>query len=56
MANQDADKFMLRMPQGWRDVIKQMAKKNRRSMNQEILDAIDVAMRIKGVQLETVDA
>lgn len=46
------DKFMMRMPDGWRDAIKVEAAKNRRSMNAEILAAIEVAMRIKGVQLE----
>lgn len=46
------DKFMMRMPDGWRDAIKVEAAKNRRSMNAEILSAIEVAMRIKGVSLE----
>ena len=45
----------MRMPDGWRDVIKSEAKKNHRSMNAEILAAIEVAMRIRGVQLETPD-
>lgn len=47
------DKFMTRMPDGWRDAIKVEAAKNRRSMNAEILAAIEVAMRIKGVSLES---
>ncbi|WP_313353007.1 Arc family DNA-binding protein [Paracoccus sp. (in: a-proteobacteria)] len=47
------DKFMMRMPDGWRDAIKVEAARNRRSMNAEILSAIEVAMRIKGVQLES---
>ena len=47
------DKFMMRMPDGWRDSIKTEAAKNRRSMNAEILSAIEVAMRIKGVNLDT---
>lgn len=47
------DKFMMRMPDGWRDAIKVEAAKNRRSMNAETLSAIEVAMRIKGVQLES---
>lgn len=35
------DKFMLRLPGGWRDAIKGRAVKNRRSMNQEILAALE---------------
>lgn len=46
------DKFMMRLPDGWRDAIKVEAARNHRSMNAEILAAIEVAMRIKGVQLE----
>ncbi|UFS67753.1 Arc family DNA-binding protein [Paracoccus denitrificans] len=46
------DKFMMRLPDGWRDAIKMEAKRSHRSMNAEILAAIEVAMRIKGVQLE----
>ena len=51
--NRDSDKFMLRLPIGWRDVVKGEAKKAHRSMNAEIIAAIETAMRIKGVQLET---
>ncbi|MFE3836939.1 Arc family DNA-binding protein [Pseudogemmobacter sonorensis] len=47
------DKFMMRLPDGWRDAIKVEAKKSHRSMNAEILAAIEVAMRIKGVRLES---
>lgn len=32
---------MLRLPEGWRDVIKGKAVRNRRSMNQEILAALE---------------
>lgn len=46
------DKYMLRLPDGWRDTIKTEAKKAHRSMNAEIIAAIETAMRIKGVQLE----
>lgn len=45
------DKYMLRLPDGWRDTIKNEAKKAHRSMNAEIIAAIETAMRIKGVQL-----
>lgn len=41
MANRDADKFMLRLPEGMRDVLKQKAGKERRSMNSEIILAIE---------------
>ncbi|MBO29086.1 MAG: hypothetical protein CML61_10100 [Rhodobacteraceae bacterium] len=50
--HQNADKYMLRLPDGWRDTIKGEAKKSHRSMNAEIIAAIETAMRIKGVQLE----
>ncbi|SET74901.1 Arc family DNA-binding protein [Paracoccus homiensis] len=50
--SQTADRFMIRLPDGWRDVIKVEAAKNRRSMNSEIVEAIATAMRVKGVQLE----
>lgn len=52
MTSRESDKFMLRLPSGWRDVIKAEAAKNHRAMNSEILAAIETAMRIKGVQLE----
>lgn len=48
----EADKFVVRLPQGWRDTIKLEAKRGHRSMNAEIVAAIETAMRIKGVQLE----
>lgn len=35
------DKFMLRLPDGWRDEIKRLAVRNRRSMNQEVLAALE---------------
>lgn len=47
-----SDRFILRLPDGWRDVIKAEAARNRRSMNSEFLAAIETAMRIKGVHLE----
>lgn len=46
-----ADRFMIRLPNGWRDAIRTEAKKNHRPMNSEIIAAIETAMRIKGVQL-----
>lgn len=50
--SQTADRFIIRLPDGWRDVMKAEAIRNRRSMNAEFVDAIETAMRIKGVQLE----
>lgn len=41
MTRQAQDKFMLRLPDGWREVIKELAQRNRRSMNQEILAALE---------------
>lgn len=53
MQNRSApDQYMLRLPEGWRDAVKAEAKKGHRSMNAEILSAIETAMRIKGVQLD----
>lgn len=49
-----AERFIVRLPDGWRDAIRVEAKKERRSMNAEILSAIETAMRIKGVTLEVV--
>ncbi|WP_169743198.1 Arc family DNA-binding protein [Haematobacter massiliensis] len=53
MTTRESDKFMMRLPDGWRDAIKAEAKKHHRTMNAEIIAAIEVAMRIKGVQLES---
>ncbi|MDO5643446.1 MAG: Arc family DNA-binding protein [Paracoccus sp. (in: a-proteobacteria)] len=47
-----ADRFIIRLPVGWRDAIKAEAAKNHRSMNAEILADIETAMRIKGVSLD----
>lgn len=35
------DAYTLRLPDGWRDAIKDRAATNRRSMNQEILAALE---------------
>lgn len=50
--HRNVDKYMLRLPDGWRKAIKAEAAKGRRSMNAEIIAAIETAMRIKGVPLE----
>lgn len=36
-----AEKYIVRLPDGWRDAIKARAAQNRRSMNQEILIALE---------------
>ena len=36
-----ADQFQLRLPPGWRAAIKDQAARNRRSMNNEILAALE---------------
>lgn len=41
MKSKDSNKFMLRLPEGWREAIKAKSVKNRRSMNQEILAALE---------------
>lgn len=54
MENRSApDQYMLRLPRGWRDAVKEEARKGHRSMNAEILAAIETAMRIKEVSLES---
>lgn len=35
------DRYIVRMPDGWRDAIKERAARNRRSMNSEILAALE---------------
>lgn len=50
--SRNADKYVLRLPDGWRDKVKEEAAKCHHSMNAEILNAIQTAMRIKGVQLD----
>ena len=41
LVNKDSDKFMLRFPDGMRDSMKELATKNRRSMNSEIITILD---------------
>jgi plasmid stability protein len=47
-----SEKFVIRLPDGWRDKLKEEAAKCHHSMNAEILNAIQTAMRIKGVQFD----
>ena len=39
------DAYTLRLPDGWRDAIKDKAAQNRRSMNSEILAALEGVVR-----------
>ena len=39
-----ADRFMIRMPDGWRERLKENAARNRRSMNAEILCILQGAL------------
>lgn len=41
---QQADKFVIRLPEGMRDRIRQNAELNRRTMNAEIIHYIDKAI------------
>ncbi len=42
----ESDKFMLRLPDGMRDSIKASAEKNGRSMNAEIVSALELYLGI----------
>lgn len=44
--------YMLRLPNGWREAIKAEAKRSHRSMNSEIVAAIEAALRGKGIQVD----
>lgn len=51
--SRQSDQFTVRFPDGWRDVIKETARKERISMNSFLVNAIETAMRVKGVNLDT---
>lgn len=44
--NRESDKFMLRFPEGMRDRIAELAKKNSRSMNAEIVQRLEWALSL----------
>ena len=48
--HRNTDKFMLRMPDGWRAALKARAALNRRSLNQEILMALEGVVKAAGVE------
>lgn len=41
MPRRYTDSYQLRLPDGWRDAIKLMAARNRRTMTEEILAALE---------------
>lgn len=46
MQIREADKYVVRFPDGMRDQIKALAKANRRSMNAEIIVALEARMEM----------
>lgn len=46
MQIREADKYVIRFPDGMRDQIKALAKVNRRSMNAEIIVALEARMEM----------
>lgn len=52
--HRNEDKYMLRLPDGWRAAIKARAVKNHRSMNNEILAALEGVVTAAGVILADV--
>ena len=44
----DSDQFALRLPDGMRDIIKASAQKNSRSMNAEIIVALEMYLGVTG--------
>lgn len=43
-----ADQFVVRLPPGMRDALKQLAETNRRSMNAEVLAALEMHLMASG--------
>lgn len=52
--SRDSDKFMLRLPDGMRSRISEMAKTNGRSMNAEIIATLQHSMNAQNVELSQV--
>lgn len=53
-----ADKFVVRLPDGMRERVAEVARANHRSMNSEIIDRLEQSLlnnRFEPVQIETVD-
>ncbi|MBD9402096.1 Arc family DNA-binding protein [Comamonas sp. CMM02] len=47
----DSDKFMLRLPDGMRDRLKEVAKSNNRTLNAEIVARLDESFHKSGLKL-----
>lgn len=53
-----ADKFVVRLPDGMRERVAEVARANHRSMNSEIIDRLEQSLlnnRFEPVKIETVD-
>lgn len=50
----NSDSYVVRMPEGMRDLIKARAKKTRRSMNAEIVALIEAGLAADGVSVEPI--
>ena len=48
VAMRDWDKFMVRLPPGFRERVKELAKENGRSMNAEIVQRLKEALKNEG--------
>lgn len=51
MSHQNTDQYMLRLPAGWRGTLKDLAKKNHRTLNSEILAALESVVRAAGGEI-----
>jgi hypothetical protein len=51
MQVRDADKYVVRFPEGMRDQIKELARVNRRSMNAEIIVALEARVQAAGEEI-----
>ncbi|MFC6790568.1 Arc family DNA-binding protein [Methylobacterium komagatae] len=51
--SEQADKFLLRFPDGMRDRLKALAEQNKRSMNAEIVARLEASIRSQDEELKT---
>lgn len=51
--SRESDKFMLRLPEGMRERVKASAEANNRSMNSEVVQAIEYYLNRGGFQIDT---
>lgn len=54
--SETADRFLCRLPNGWRDAIRDEATRNHRSMNAEVTACLETAFRVKGIALPEASA